>query len=188
MSVGGNETGLYRYPKEGESILVGDDVDDDDDNKKKTTPTYYLIGYIPSTTDGGNNFLTNKSGNPVYTIEKDALADEEALVLRYEQTGKQIPSADDGADRYSEIVFYRRETQWMSTDSNYKDVPYRPARDKDETDSAFSEKLSAAGYPKKENETDNAHIDRVMTPVFPHIDRVNIQSTGDMYHCQQVKG
>ncbi|MDR3160113.1 MAG: hypothetical protein LBU28_00685, partial [Spirochaetaceae bacterium] len=38
MPIGGAETGLYRFPKIGESVLV----DEDDANN------FYLLGYVPS--------------------------------------------------------------------------------------------------------------------------------------------
>ena len=106
MPIGGKENGFYRYPKVGENILVDADADD----------KYYLMGYLPSAADVENNFLANEA-------EKKALQDEEGMVLRYRQTGKAAPSTDI-IDRYSEIGFYRRPTQWKvsQTDkSNYSE-------------------------------------------------------------------
>jgi hypothetical protein len=116
MPIGGKENGFYRYPKADESILV-------DDDGKGDNASYYLMGYLPSAGTKDNNFLTNdKTTGDKFTQEKNTLLDEEGMVLRYEQTGKVTPSAEDAADRYSEIGFYRRETQWQSTDKGYKDV------------------------------------------------------------------
>ena len=39
MAMGGKETGLFRYPKPGELVLVLDDG--------VASPSYYLMGWIP---------------------------------------------------------------------------------------------------------------------------------------------
>jgi hypothetical protein len=192
MPVGGKETGLYRFPRPGESVMV--DVDG------STSPSYYLIGYLPDTQDRMNNFLTNTlpasvpaEGEAGYNKEKKeqydkqkgyfdaeaaALKAGEAMVLRYEQTGKTTPQ--DGQDeRYSEIGFYSRPTLWRSTNDAYKGV-VPPARKENETDADYSARLVTAGYPKSSGaETDFDHIVRA-TAFFPKIDRLNIQSSGDM--------
>jgi hypothetical protein len=126
MPLGGKESGLFRFPKAGESIMV----DQDGDNK------YYLIGYHPISTDATNTIFTNpdQSGT-VIDADKQALADaekkivkdEKGIILRYEQTGlKNTPAYDpnDTSELYSEIGFYHRPTQWKAgTDSksNYND-------------------------------------------------------------------
>jgi hypothetical protein len=204
---GGKESGLFRYPKEGEAILVIRDEEN----------AYYLLGYLPSETSTENNFLTNppenraketwlpdsipepeeakktreernaliKERKALHTEEINALRDEQGIVLRYEQTGKETApeyDANDTSERYSEIGFYHRPTQWRSTDRSYKDVSSIPQQDTDETDTAYSARLVAAGWLKEDGESDAVHIERVTTAaVFPKIDRVNIQSTGDLY-------
>jgi hypothetical protein len=250
MPIGGKETGLFRYPKVGERVVV--------DNDGATSPTYYLMGYLPSATDANNNFLSNtnelwvepsaseqkaftkqqkeayeeackehKTKVDNFNAEKDALEDAEALVLRYEQTGKNTP--EDGKDeRYSEIGFYRKQTSWRTNSVKYRDIlPDRnppnetdatysarlvvegypkegdetaaahiqrlknagshyvlPVPADNETDAAYSARLVAAGYPKEpKDETDADHIKRIKdaaSVVFPRIDRLNIQSSGDM--------
>jgi hypothetical protein len=192
--VGGKETGLYRFPKLEERVVV--------DNDGAPSPTYYLIGYLPGVNNETYNFLSNAKPDPVppighkgyeeakmeeystqlgyFETETGALRDGEAMVLRYEQTGKAAP--EDGKDeRYSEIGFYRKATQWRTADTAYRSVP--PAQDtaKGETESAYSARLVKAGFPKEPDETNAAHIKRISeAPVFPKIDRVNIQSAGDM--------
>ncbi|MHB9292735.1 hypothetical protein Holit_01838 [Hollandina sp. SP2] len=132
MPFGGRETGFYRYPKLGEQILVDDD--------EAASKSYYLIGYLPSETEGDNNFLTNKKDDKDFEEEKKNLQAEEGMILRYQQTGKTAPSEDDPSDRYSELGFYRKKTQWKTNNTNYKDG----------------------------------------TTEVPRIDRLNIQSTGDI--------
>jgi hypothetical protein len=201
MPVGGKETGFFRYPKAGEEVLV------DDDSKIMVegdaviiTPAvnYYLMGYLSSATDANNNFLSNTKPVPVegedgyseeqkklydtqkgyFDTEVGALRDGEAMVLRYEQTGKNTP--EDGKDeRYSEIGFYRKETQWRTSNTDYKGVPQTLVRNKDEGDKEYSERLKTADFPKADDESDANYIYRVTT-AFPKIDRLNIQSSGDM--------
>jgi hypothetical protein len=190
MPVGGKETGLYRFPQLEERVVV--------DNDGAPSPTYYLIGYLPGVNNETYNFLSNAKPDPVghrgyaeakteydtqkeyFETETGALRDAEALVLRYEQTGKAVP--ENGKDeRYSELGFYRKATQWRTADTAYRSVP--PARDtaRGETESSYSARLVKAGFPKEPGETNAAHIQRISeAPVFPKIDRVNIQSAGDM--------
>jgi hypothetical protein len=122
MPMGGKESGLFRYPKAGEQVIV----DQDSDNN------YYLMGYLPSETDPTNNFLTNVDGEN--KAEKQALENEKGIILRYEQTGLKNPPAYDPKDTselYSEIGFYHRPTQWKAKtkgdyndfDTNNTDIP-----------------------------------------------------------------
>jgi hypothetical protein len=114
MPLGGKESGLFRFPKINEVVIV----DQDSDNK------YYLLGYLPSESDAANNFLANLNGG---NGEEEALEAEKGIILRYEQTGLKKPPAYDPKDTselYSEIGFYHRPTQWKAgTDSkdNYND-------------------------------------------------------------------
>jgi hypothetical protein len=167
MPLGGRESGLFRYPRVGEKVLVGNEGN-----------SRYLMGYIPTFTPSSQDFQTDGM------FENDGKGE----VFRYEQTGKKEPDEDDGSDRYSEIGFYHRETQWPTTNSNYKDVPYIPERGEDENgektenDEDYSKRLARAGYPKNEGEATEDHIKRVLTPtVFPAIDHLNIHSTGDIH-------
>jgi hypothetical protein len=114
MPIGGKETGFFRYPKAEENILVDDDG--------ASSPSYYLIGYLPSEMDEENNFLTNKQdADNEFNNEVQALKAEEGMILRYQQTGKKDPSNKD--ERYSEIGFYHRPTQWKTSDQDsYNDV------------------------------------------------------------------
>jgi hypothetical protein len=110
MPVGGKESGLFRYPKADESVLVD----------KDEAGAYYLLGYLPNG-DPENNFLSGLEANKA--DEKNALQDETGMVLRYEQTGKKDPSTTDVTDRYSEIGFYHQPTQWVpSKTDGYKAV------------------------------------------------------------------
>jgi hypothetical protein len=148
---------------------------------------HYLLGYIPSETYAQGNFLTRLEEEN--DAEKKALEEEEGMALRYEQTGKYYPSADDPGDRYSEIGFYKRQTQWVSTYTNYKGVPVNRNEDKEredgkESDEAYAKRLLDTCGPRKEGESDKDYIKRVTT-VFPKIDLVNIQSTGDLYSVAQ---
>jgi hypothetical protein len=165
MPLGGKESGLFRFPRVGEKVLVGTEEG-----------THYLMGYIPTYTNPETRdfqtagmFQDNGQGE----------------VFRYRQTGKK--EGREGKDLYSEIGFYNRQTQWPTINSSYRGVPSEPPSRKDKDDAELSDKdysalLVSSGYPKNEKETDAAHINRIMTPtVFPSIDQINIQSTGDLY-------
>jgi hypothetical protein len=155
MPLGGKESGLFRYPKDGEAILVDDDG--------MPLPKYYLMGYLPSAadTDNNNNFLTNPDAgesSKAFAKEQALLKNEEGMILRYQQTGKITSATTDAASRYSEIGFYHRKTQWRTKDKAYWDV----VETEDETDAAYSKRLVKAGIAKSDNdETDSAHIARV---------------------------
>jgi hypothetical protein len=168
MPLGGKENGLFRYPKTGEAILVDDDG--------MPSPKYYLLGYLPSSTEARNNFLTNVDGQN--DSEKEDLKKEEGLILRYEQTGKVSPKKGD--DRYSEIAFYKKQTQWPSSDASYKG-PIIPKRYENEKNEDYSQRLVKAGFSKSSEENDEDHIMRVCGERRPFIDRINIRSSGDLY-------
>jgi hypothetical protein len=175
---------------------------------------YYLMGYLPSATEEDNNFLTYEDSaidttiihdpdfqtkykdDPVFKgkadksfqaqYERANLKEEEGMVLRYKQTGKK--DDNEGADRYSEIGFYRRQTQWKSSDSSYKGVP-PPQKKEDgsnQSESEYSALLVSEGFPKNAFESNKNHINRITgLSIFPHIDQINIQSTGDIHTTAQ---
>jgi hypothetical protein len=121
MPLGGKESGLFRYPKDGETILVD----------MGGTAGNCLLGYFPSESEAVNNFLTNTASSN--SDEKNALQNEAGMVLRYEQTGKSTAPAYDAEDtsgRYSEIGFYHRPTQWEpSKKDDYVDTTDIPRID-----------------------------------------------------------
>jgi hypothetical protein len=102
MPLGGSESGLFRYPKVGEKVLVS----------QSSSGVYYLIGYLPSTdTDTKQNFTTDgKDKNDVFKNQGE--------VFRYEKTG-----SNDAADKYSEIGFYNDQTQWKKDGQKDEDAP-----------------------------------------------------------------
>ncbi|MDR2663877.1 MAG: hypothetical protein LBC31_12865 [Treponema sp.] len=158
LPLGGDLSGLYRFPKVGEKVLV-----------LTNSTAYYMMGYIPAS---GSSFEEKPK-------ESTFLAGQ-GEVFRYKQTGKK--EGQEGDEPYSEIGFYRKATQWRTTDTNYRDVP--PERTQGETEAAYSARLAAAGFPKESGETDDVHIKRVnaaAAEVFPRIDRINIHSTGDIH-------
>jgi hypothetical protein len=93
MPLGGSQSALFRYPKPGEKVLIGVEVDDG----------AYLMGYLPENT--ADNIYT-KNNNMV-------LPDEMAgQFFRYK-------GPNDTADEkeYSEIGFYNEKTLWNSDGS-----------------------------------------------------------------------
>jgi len=127
MPVGGPEAGLYRFPRVGESVLVAHD---------DTGSIYYLVGYIPSKTAMPFQKGIDEHKDNVDKT-KDVVVEDYGQVLRYQQTGKtdtalgEAGSETDeiiekGAERYSEIGFYHRETSWEPSEEDkedYRDIP-----------------------------------------------------------------
>jgi hypothetical protein len=183
MPFGGKENGFYRYPREGEQILVDDNSKIDSDGNPVNATKYYLIGYLPSADNEDNNFLTYTTRNNEdfkFEKEKNSLHKEEGMILRYRQTGKKTPAADpDYGERYSEIGFYKRMAQWPSINSNYTGIP--PKRQEGESDGDYSARLVLNGFSKTEDESVAEHIKGATTDQFPDIDHLNIHSTGDIH-------
>ncbi|MDR2629866.1 MAG: hypothetical protein LBC60_02975 [Spirochaetaceae bacterium] len=198
MPLGGKESGLYRYPRPGESVMTD----------KDRAGNYYLIGYIPTLGEEKNDILSPAPDAPqavpsegqagyeenawnayrekvgAYIAEMgryngEAAALQEGLILRYEQTGKVAGEAGED-ERYSELGFYTRETQWKSGDTAYKSAALPPERNAEEGDEAYSARLATEKeFYRWAGEGYGDHIDRVTRP-FPKIDLLNLQSTGDM--------
>jgi hypothetical protein len=96
MPLGGPESGLFRFPKVGDRVLVSMPESDD-------SGACYLMGYIPDTT--GADF------EPDADAKRDKLFDKRGEIFRYKKTG-----ANKSADDYSEIGFYNEETAWKAAD------------------------------------------------------------------------
>jgi hypothetical protein len=94
--LGGQESGLFRFPRLGERVLVS--MPDKDDAEG-----LYLMGYLPNTTD--NDFA------PGDLAEKKALLEKRGEVLRYRKTGDNT-----SAHAWSEIGFYHDKTSWKGPD------------------------------------------------------------------------
>ncbi|MDR2500777.1 MAG: phage baseplate assembly protein V [Treponema sp.] len=136
LPVGGNVSGLFRFPRVGEQVLV--ELGDNSQN--------YLIGYVPSEDISEGTSFTPDTSDP----EKNKLLQEnQGMVLRYQQTGKKADKAAED-EKYSEIGFYRQPTSWK---------PGNPG----------DYQAFGAGESKD----------------FPKIDRINIQSTGDIHSKAQ---
>jgi hypothetical protein len=161
MPLGDKESGLFRFPRVGEKVLVGTEEG-----------THYLLGYIPTYTNPQiQDFQTNG-------MSQD---NGQGEVFRYRQTGKKEGREDN--DLYSEIGFYNRQTQWNSSNPQYKNIPDLPRREANDRDEDYSTKLVSAGFPKKDGEeSPEDHIARIKreTTKIPVIDQINIQSTGDI--------
>ncbi|MDR2633689.1 MAG: hypothetical protein LBC51_08735 [Treponema sp.] len=103
LPLGGDLSGLYRFPRIGEKILVAAGPNND---------LYYMMGYI----------ALEKSC--FHARGEAKLFEEQGEVFRYRQTGKAAPPEEEA---YSEIGFYHRPTGWKVAGEEQKD--YAAARD-----------------------------------------------------------
>jgi hypothetical protein len=107
LPAGGPDSGLYRYPKIGEQVLVACP------GSGGGTPgntIYYMLGYIPSKDNEFYNPNTDK-----YNDTGDRLFDQEGVVFRYKNTAQAFGGgAPEGeAPAHSEIGFYKKENaEW----------------------------------------------------------------------------
>jgi hypothetical protein len=138
IPIGGVESGLYRSPKKGESVLVG--------VLGGATSSYYLMGYLPDSIS--NNFGHKKSASASSPDSDQAdmktLLDDKGEVFRYKQTGKK--AGQEGNEPYSEIGFYQKTTAW------------KPGKDAAPTYANAPE--AGGGQPAAEQE-DYPKIDRI---------------------------
>jgi hypothetical protein len=106
MPLGGAQSGLFRYPKVGEKVLVGVEGEG-------ASAEYYLLGYLPDET-ADNNFDTEGDGHEGILPGK-----MQGEVFRYQKTG-----TNESDMKYSEIGFYNQETSWKkpSTSTTYPSV------------------------------------------------------------------
>jgi hypothetical protein len=101
MPVGGTESGLFRFPRVGEKVLVGTEEN-----------THYLMGYLPTSESSSRFQLAGMSQD-----------DGRGAVFRYQQTGKK--EGKEGDEPYSEIGFYHKPTAWKPSEDdtgNYADT------------------------------------------------------------------
>jgi hypothetical protein len=96
MPLGGARSGLYRYPRIGEQVLVA--VEDTGGSAE-----YYQMGYVPS------------DSNPFNLVPEEGPEDSRRV---FEQEGEVLRYANKayGGSAYSEIGFYQEEkAQWPMT-------------------------------------------------------------------------
>jgi hypothetical protein len=182
LPVGGAVSGLYRFPRVGEKVLVSIE-----------TSGNFLLGYIPNesetqhsllpftadelpTSDAATKALAKKEADRT-SSEKDAitgdlkareklvqnekdklLVERQGLILRYQQTGKKEDNVEVG-EEYSEIGFYQQPTHWLA-----------PVPD-------LAEGSESGGEDIESNTTDYNRIDERGSP---KIDKIIIRSTGDI--------
>jgi hypothetical protein len=101
LPIGGVESGLFRFPKVGDKVLVS--VEDNS--------FCYLMGYLPN--ENSNNFYPHTADDTGLEerSEIDNVLEKEAEVFRYGKTGTNA-----SRDEYSEIGFYKEPTQWKKAE------------------------------------------------------------------------
>ncbi len=110
MPTGGDQNGLYRFPRVGEKVLIGVEG-----------ISHYLMSYLPT---AESPFSPKENGK-----EKTDAFDKEGQVLRYKKTGENTSDST-----YSEIGFYSESTEWSekegSTNKKLEDKTNLPIVDK----------------------------------------------------------
>jgi hypothetical protein len=112
MPLGGKESGLFRFPRVGEKVLVGTET-------ASGTNFHYLMGYIPTYKPADEE--TNTPSSQDFRTAGMFQDDGRGEVFRYRQTGKR--KAPPG-EKYSEIGFYHKQTAWRAAEkeqANYAD-------------------------------------------------------------------
>ena len=97
LPAGGNQNGMYRFPRVGEKVLVAVEG-----------TKHYLMSYLPSAENlfSPTEKVKTKDGNEV-DKEKTDVFDRDGQVLRYHKTGENTSDTT-----YSEIGFYSETTEW----------------------------------------------------------------------------
>jgi hypothetical protein len=135
LLVGGPLSGVYRYPKIGERILVTfPDAGDTDNNN-------YLLGYVPSgpvadDAPSVNDFFDKSEAD----IVDQEVFDCEGLMIRHKNTA----SAFEGyAKKFSEIGFFKNaEAEWPATEGG----DYYPSIEAISIDSAGDLRETASNH------------------------------------------
>ncbi|MDR1986071.1 MAG: hypothetical protein LBP88_03740 [Treponema sp.] len=131
LPVGGLDSGLYRYPKIGERVLV---------SCPDSGSSYYMLGYIPSDGNEVYNAATDNYGEK--NDLKDKFFDQEGMIFRYKNTADAFKST---ASAHSEIGFYKKEKADWPVDPKVKNKTY-PSIDTINIESAGDIKESAANH------------------------------------------
>lgn len=110
IPLGGNMTGLYRFPHIGDKVLVG-----------SSSGNLYMMGYLPNSDTPFNKEKENASGSG--KKEDTAVIDQEAQVFRYRKTGTNARNGQS-EEPYSEIGFYSETTEWLEKKDPSKPAPH----------------------------------------------------------------
>ena len=101
MPIGGSESALFRYPKEGEKVLVA--IEDDGN---------YLMGYLPA----------KKEKDNIFTGEDDKQILPEHMAGQFFRYKGPNDNTED-KNTYSEIGFYNEQTKWKKMDAQEGEPP-----------------------------------------------------------------
>ena len=172
LPIGGPQSGLYRFPRVGEKVLV--------DN---VSGIYYLLGYVPSVSDSSiipddttytdaeiRDIIAKPQADRTEEEKKKLAASKETkklqdegkgMVLRYQQTGKEAPSS---YERYSEIGFYQETAAFEDEVTKKEEKDTWPSKN----------------YVKYGKEPLEEESKLTKSYGYPLIDHIKIKSTGDI--------
>jgi hypothetical protein len=174
MPLGGEESGLYRFPKVGEKVLVA-----------YNDTNYYLMGYVPSDSNPFNEEKEVIINNIIEKIEKiektEDVLDKYGEVFRYKRMGINV---DKDKSEYSEIGFYRDKAELPTPELRDSYVESEVKKKIDKIKEKYKPLLA-----KKQDEAKKKILERDMNEeikkeesvLYPDLDRINIKSTGDIF-------
>lgn len=110
IPLGGNMTGLYRFPHIGDKVLVG-----------SSNGNLYMMGYLPNSDTPFNK--EKKEASDAAGKEDTTVIDQDAQVFRYRKTGTNTRNGQSD-EPYSEIGFYSETTEWLDKKSTSKPEPH----------------------------------------------------------------
>jgi hypothetical protein len=111
MPLGGSQTGLYRFPRIGEKVLVLDGG-----------ANYYMMGYIPTTdqpfyddtayanTDADTDAMRGFEAKQKNPGDMQDFLQDNGMAFRYKRDAKNA-----GSGAFSEIGFYQKNAKWPTT-------------------------------------------------------------------------
>ncbi|GHV83486.1 hypothetical protein AGMMS50212_08260 [Spirochaetia bacterium] len=170
MPLGGETSGLYRYPKIGEMVLVASDG-----------AKYYLMGYVPSSDSMPFNQKQEKkdaAGKVVYEEVTTDILDKQGEVFRYKKLGEVATDAN-----YSEIGFYQEKTKW-ETETRHNLYSAEVEKKTKAITEKYKLQINAETDKEKKKELEKKmkkEIAKEEEVLYPTLDRIKIQSTGDIY-------
>ncbi|MCQ2966220.1 MAG: hypothetical protein MJ250_05735 [Alphaproteobacteria bacterium] len=180
MPLGGQNNGIFRYPRIGERVLVVCHG-----NK------YYLLAYLPSKEGDCNDFefsaseVVEKVGDTYAVVDIDentTLCDAEAEILRYRKRSN-FRSKNGNDVNCSEIGFYREVSEFPSDRDDIELPPTECSRTYEYLENGDYKKVTFVAGEEPSAAIKNDKDTKVTK--YPLIDNLKIQSAGNISTTSQ---